>query len=307
MTVNQGSSSSSTVIVASMNGFDLATGLEATISASGVSWLTATLNPTVVTPSSGGTASSVLTVSASPSTAPGPYTVQIISSGGTKSHTTTVSVTVAAANFSIASLPYPVQVWPGSYNTTLVTFTSLAAFTGNVSISATTALNGLSVSGSPSSVHLTPGTAAVSTVVILAATALPGNYVVTVTGTSGTLSHSLQIAVSVLQYREALSIDSYSFLSSTNVTLYIRNTGTIASTLASYYVKDASGDQYAYLAWSGPTITVNQVVQTLFQIGSSCGSSCTLTGNPFTFTPGYSYTIIVVTSRGNQFAFPVTR
>lgn len=171
MTVNQGSSASSTVSVASMNGFDLATGLGATVSAGGATWLTATLNPTIVTPSSGGSANSILTVSASPSTPPGSYSVQVSSSGGTRSHTISISVTVAAANFSIAGPTYQVQLYQASFNTTVVTFTSLGAFTGDIAISATTSFNGLSVSGSPSSVHLTPGTAAVATVVILGVTA----------------------------------------------------------------------------------------------------------------------------------------
>jgi len=108
---------------------------------------------------------------------------------------------------------------------------------------------------------------------------------------------------------EALSQDSYSFgagSATNNVTLYLRNFGSCNVTLRSYYVKDASGDQYSLVSWSGPTITPNNVVPTTILIGSAC-PSCTLVGTPFSFQSGYSYTIVIVTSRNNQFTFTVTK
>ena len=108
---------------------------------------------------------------------------------------------------------------------------------------------------------------------------------------------------------EALSQDSYSFgagSATNNVTLYLRNFGSCNVTLRSYYVKDASGNQYALTSWSGPTITPNNVVPTTILIGSTC-PSCTLVGTPFSFQSGYSYTIVIVTSRNNQFTFTVTK
>jgi hypothetical protein len=107
--------------------------------------------------------------------------------------------------------------------------------------------------------------------------------------------------------KEALNMDSNSFSSGTNVTLFIRDTGSISTTLQSYYVKDSSGNSYQYNNWVGPSITPNQVVPTNFLIGATCGSNCVLTGSVFTFNIGNSYTILVVTSRNNQFTFTVTR
>ena len=106
--------------------------------------------------------------------------------------------------------------------------------------------------------------------------------------------------------KEALNMDSNSFGSNTNVTLYIRNSGTISVQLQTYYVKDAAGDSYQLATWSGPTIAPNAVNPTSFTIGASC-SSCVLTGSAFTFVAGNSYTVLVVTSRNNQFTFTVTR
>ncbi len=116
--------------------------------------------------------------------------------------------------------------------------------------------------------------------------------------------------------QENLSLEACSpcsFASSTNVTLNIRELGTANVTLTSYFVKDSSGNQYARTSWNTagldqpPVIAPNQVKGIMVLIGSSCSSSCTLTGNPYTFTSGYQYTITVTTSRNTQFSFPVTR
>jgi hypothetical protein len=106
--------------------------------------------------------------------------------------------------------------------------------------------------------------------------------------------------------RESLSLENSAFNSSTSVILDIRNIGTATVQLVSYYVKDSSGDQYALLSYPGPTIAANQLAQVTVRIGSSC-PSCTLSGTPFTFTAGNSYTITFVTSRNNQFTFTVIR
>jgi hypothetical protein len=108
-----------------------------------------------------------------------------------------------------------------------------------------------------------------------------------------------------------------SFTSNTNVTMSIRELGTVNVTLTSYFVKDSSGNQYSRTSWNSaglnqpPVIAPNQVRGIIVLIGTGgsgqCGSSCSLTGNAFTFTSGYSYTITMVTSRNTQFSFQVTR
>lgn len=311
--MNQGSSATAVITVASVNGFDLATGLSAIVSPAGVG-LTAVLSLNVVTPSSAGTVRSILTLTSQTATPVGTYQVTVSSSGGTKSHSTTVTVTVASADFIVTTPPNILMVAQGRYNTTVITVTSLAGFTGNVSLSATTPLAAIGVAGAPSFVVLTPGSSGTS-ILAVSATSLtkPGTYTVTVTGTSGLITHFANIQVQVTSSAtcgtcgfESMSLDSASFNSGTNVTLYLRNTGTANITLVTYYVKDASGDQYSRTTWTGPTIVPNQVVATVFTIGSSC-SSCTLVGSAFTFTAGNSYTVLVVTARNNQFSFTITR
>jgi len=113
--------------------------------------------------------------------------------------------------------------------------------------------------------------------------------------------------------KESLTPEFTGFNSVYNMTVNLRNTGAVAVTLSSYYVKDSSGNnQYARTSWStGPnpqtTATVinpNQVGVVFVLIGTGgsgqCGSGCTVSGTAFTFQPG-SYTVTVVTSRNNQF------
>ncbi len=106
--------------------------------------------------------------------------------------------------------------------------------------------------------------------------------------------------------KEALNMDTYTFPSSTAVTINIRNSGSTAVTLQTYYVKDTSGNTWANIAWSGPSINPNQVNATRIDIASP--ATCSPTPCAFTsFVSGNSYTVTVVTTRNNQFVFTVIR
>jgi hypothetical protein len=108
--------------------------------------------------------------------------------------------------------------------------------------------------------------------------------------------------------RENLIIENQGFYNN-NVTLFLRNTGTTTVTLVSYYVQDLYGDQYSRQSWiGGPIISPTGLGQAHVQIQPQCSSAtCPLTGSAFTFQPGNSYNIIVVTSRNNQFTFTLLR
>src|SRR5207247_6474823 len=49
--------------------------------------------------------------------------------------------------------------------------------------------------------------------------------------------------------KESLNFESFSFANNLNVTLSVRNTGSVAIAFSSYYVKDSSGNQHARLNW----------------------------------------------------------
>lgn len=128
--------------------------------------------------------------------------------------------------------------------------------------------------------------------------------------------------------KEAMSLEFSGFNcpssgSCYNVTMNLRNVGSASISLASYYVTDPSGNQYARLNWAtdggfnGPPvngIAPNALGIVYLNIGPNGATSpakgcstCTLTGSSFSFASGTAYTVKIVTSRNNQFQFTITR
>lgn len=93
-----------------------------------------------------------------------------------------------------------------------------------------------------------------------------------------------------------INVDSYRVNTPTNATLNIVNTGTIQVTLIAYYVKDPQGNQYSNPSWSGPTILPQRLMPVNILID----------GRYFTFQSRTGYTITMITSRNDQFIFPIT-
>jgi hypothetical protein len=110
--------------------------------------------------------------------------------------------------------------------------------------------------------------------------------------------------------REILTIETQGFdPSNMKLTLYLRNTGSTPTTLASYYIQDQNGNQYARTTWTVPPTTPASIVNgtgVFLPINTAC-SSCTHTGSAFTFQAGNSYTITLITQRNNQFSFTIIR
>jgi flagellin-like protein len=110
--------------------------------------------------------------------------------------------------------------------------------------------------------------------------------------------------------KESLNYDSFVYQNS-NVTIYIRNSGSVAVSLQTYYVKDNSGNQYTSPSgWTGGPISPNAVNATVIKISTQCTTCTYSNGAPssgFTFAPGNSYTITVITTRNNQFSWSLTR
>jgi len=119
--------------------------------------------------------------------------------------------------------------------------------------------------------------------------------------------------------KESMISEFSGFNSNYNVTLNLRNTGSVAISLTSYYVKDTAGNQWARTAWSTDNaadrpaaagIAPNGLGVVFILIGTAgtgsgqCTSqSCSSSGAAFTFQNAGQYTILVVTSRNNQFSF----
>ena len=112
--------------------------------------------------------------------------------------------------------------------------------------------------------------------------------------------------------REALNMDLFQVNSSTNVSLNLRNVGSISLSLQVYLVKDSAGDQWQSDQWQnvstpGPTLSPNSVATTVITIGQSC-NSCSYTGATGAFSQFTStkyYTVEVVTARNDPFTFTI--
>ena len=94
---------------------------------------------------------------------------------------------------------------------------------------------------------------------------------------------------------EALNMETYRVNTPTNLTMNIRDTGSAAISLVAYYVANSNQRQYSTIAWSGPTVVPNALIPI----------NIIIDGTAFTFQSGNSYTIVITTSRNNQFTFTI--
>ena len=111
--------------------------------------------------------------------------------------------------------------------------------------------------------------------------------------------------------KESLNYDSFNYGPNSNITIFIRNSGSAGVTLQTYYVKDNGGNQYTSPStWTAGPIAPNAVNATLIKTYTQC-PTCTYSngapGTGFQFVSGNSYTITVVTTRNNQFTWTLTK
>ncbi|HZR29036.1 MAG TPA: hypothetical protein VFA71_09660 [Terriglobales bacterium] len=187
-TIPPGGSTSYTVNVSSTGGFNGAVGLSVSGLPSGA---TGTLNPTSV---NGGSGPSTLSVSTSSSTPDGTYTLTVTGTSGSLTNTTSTTLVVhtpPAKDFSLSASPSTQTVIAGASANYAVTVSALNGFTGAVSLSAASSPAGVTLNLNPASVTGS-GSSTLS-----ASTATPGTYTITITGSSGSLSHSAMVNLTV--------------------------------------------------------------------------------------------------------------
>ncbi len=110
--------------------------------------------------------------------------------------------------------------------------------------------------------------------------------------------------------KETLNYDSFNYGPTSNITIFIRNSGSATVSLQTYYVKDNSGNQYTSPStWTAGPIAPNAVNATVIKIGTTLCPQCTYSGagTGYTFVSGNSYTITVVTTRNNQFTWTLIK
>ncbi|WP_187143402.1 FG-GAP-like repeat-containing protein [Terriglobus albidus] len=188
--IGQGTSGSGYVYVNTQYGFSSPVTLSATGVPSGV---TATFlsNPT--------TGSTTITFAASSSAATGQYPITITGTSGSLTATTTLTLSVYAPSFTLYS--YGVSMGQGSTASGYVYVNSQYGYPGSVTLSASGLPAGLTAS------FTTNPTTSSSQVSLTSSSALaPGQYPITITGTSGSLTATTSLVVSV--YAAGFSINT---------------------------------------------------------------------------------------------------
>ncbi|HXX88051.1 MAG TPA: hypothetical protein VEH86_06375 [Candidatus Acidoferrum sp.] len=188
LTINSGSSGTSTITVTALNGFVGTITLSTTAPAG---WTASLSQSSILT-----SGSSTLNIIVPSSASSGSYSVVVQGTSGSLVHTVSVKVQVTSADFSISVSPASLTIRRGSSGTSTITVTALNGFTGPVTLSATSP-TGLTASLNPTSIS----TAGKSTLTIkVANNAGIGTYTITVTGKSGTLSHTATVRITVRRY-----------------------------------------------------------------------------------------------------------
>jgi subtilase family serine protease len=180
--LGQGSSTTSYVYVNPQNGFSGNVNLALT---SGLpSGVTASFSPNPTT------GSSILTLTASSSASLGQYTLTITGTSGSLTATTTLSLSVFVQSFQL-SADSPVIPQGGS-GTSSVYVNPQYGFTGSVNLAVSGLPSGVTASFSP-----TPTTGSSILTLTASSTASLGQYMITITGTSGSLTKSTSVPLTV--------------------------------------------------------------------------------------------------------------
>jgi len=194
VTVQQGSSGTSTITSTVSGGFNSSVALTASGMPSGV---TASFNPsTIAAPGSG---TSTLTLNVSSSAATGTYSITVTGTGGGVTQTTAVSLTVssgATPSFTLSSSPGSVSVQQGSSGTSTITSTVSGGFSSAVALSASGMPSGVTASFSPSSIP-SPGSGTSTLTLAVSSSAATGTYTITVTGSGGGVTKTTSVSLTV--------------------------------------------------------------------------------------------------------------
>lgn len=187
-TVVAGNSTNYTVTVGNVNGFNGTV----TFSASGLpTGATASFVPTSVN----SLGSATLTVATATSTTPGTYTLTVSGTSGSLVHSANVTLIVnppPTPNFSLTASPNSLTIVQGSNGVGTITVNPVNGFNSTVNLSASGLPSGVTASFNPS------GATTTSTLTLSASsTAATGTVTVTLIGTTGNLSNTTTISLTV--------------------------------------------------------------------------------------------------------------
>src|SRR5260370_1033674 len=205
------------------------------------------------------TTSSLLTLSATGTTTVGTYTVTIAGTSGSLSGTATITLTVnSTGNYTLSASPGSLTIVQGTSGASTITVTPLNGFNSSVSLSASGLPSGVTASFNPNS---TPST---STLTLTASsTATTGTVTVTVTGTSGSLTKTTMISLTVQSIPTLPSVWSDGDIGTAGLAgsaNYANGTFTVAGAGQGTLFASADGFHYVYQSLSGDGTMVARVV-----------------------------------------------
>ncbi len=187
--VNTGSSITSTITVAALNGFSGTVGFSVTGLPAGA---TGTFVPSSVI----GSGTSTLTITTLSATLLGNYTVTVTATSGSLVHTADITLEVnAPPDFTLTASPATQSVAQGSGTTYTPTVAALNGFSGAVALTVSGLPAGATASFNPASIA---GSGTSTLTVSTAATTPGGSFTLTITGTSGTLVHTTTTTLVVI-------------------------------------------------------------------------------------------------------------
>src|SRR5438876_3536037 len=197
LVIQPGAVASSNLILTSIGGFTGIVSLSATISRSNRTAATVTVTPSSVRLRSGVNASSILQVSTTTATAIGTYTVTIIAQAPRITHTTFVTVLVALpGDFQFVLEPNSETVALGSSRTSFYGIASINGFAGTVDLVPSNIP--VNVGVGTSQVTVLPGGNVTGNIFInVGLTVAPGTYSILFTATSGSLSHTATLTLTI--------------------------------------------------------------------------------------------------------------
>jgi kumamolisin len=195
VSVQQGSSGSSSITTTAVGGFSSAVTLSASGQPPGVTVSFGT-NP-IAAPGSG---TSAVTLVVASTVVAGTYPITITGSGGGVTQTTTISLTVTtvggSGSFAISVSPTSGSLARGQSGYAVVTTTISGGFSGAVALSATGIPSGVTGSFSPSTIAA-PGSGTSDFTLTVSRSAATGTHVITIKGTSGAASHTTTLTFTV--------------------------------------------------------------------------------------------------------------
>ncbi len=190
LTITQGGSGMSTITIIPASGFSG----NITLSAAGLpNGVTAAFSPNPAT------TTSTLTLTASITAATGTFMVTIIGTftgtSFTATQLTTLSLTVngnGTSSFTLSASPKSLTITEGSSGMSKITISPVNGFDGNVTLSAAGLPNGVTAA-----FNANPATSTSTLTLTASATAATGTVTVTITGTSGNLTQTTAISLTV--------------------------------------------------------------------------------------------------------------